>query len=191
MTTDDFPWEPPRAGSEAEHLFGALDRQRITFRWKADGLDAAGLRARFGASSLTIGALLKHLAFVEDFYSATKLAGRSPGPPWESVDWDAQPDYPFSSAGDDSPEELYALYDGAVARSRERFAAALSDGGLGQPVHDSGDDGQHPSLRRMVFDLVEEYGRHTGHADLIREGIDGLAGEDPPARWSATSGAGV
>ena len=45
-------------------------------------------------------------------------------------------------------------------------------------------DGQHASLRRLVFDLVEEYGRHTGHADLLREAVDGLVGEDPPAGWT-------
>ena len=45
------------------------------------------------------------------------------------------------------------------------------------------DDGQHASLRRLVFDLVEEYGRHTGHADLLREAVDGVVGEDPPAGW--------
>ncbi len=47
--TDDTPWEPPLAGTEVEHLVGALDRQRTTFRWKADGLDATGLRTRVGA----------------------------------------------------------------------------------------------------------------------------------------------
>ncbi len=47
------PWEPPFAGTEAEHLVGALDRLRAISRWKADGLDAAGLRARVGACSLT------------------------------------------------------------------------------------------------------------------------------------------
>ena len=62
----DYPWEPPLAGTEVEHLAGALDRLRATFRWKADGLDAVGLSATIGASSLTIGGLLKHLAFVED-----------------------------------------------------------------------------------------------------------------------------
>jgi hypothetical protein len=183
MTETDFPWEPPLAGSETEHLWGALDRLRTTFRWKADDLDAAGLQTTLGASSLTLGALLKHLAFVEDYYFATQLAGSSPGAPWESVDWDAEPEWPFTSAADDSPEQLYALYDGAVARSRARFDAAVADGGLDQPIHDSDEEGHHPSLRRMVFDLVEEYGRHTGHADLIREAVDGRVGEDPPARW--------
>ena len=66
MTSSDFPWEPPMAGTEVEHLVGALDRLRTTFQWKADGLDAAGLQTRIGASALTLGGLLKHLAFVED-----------------------------------------------------------------------------------------------------------------------------
>jgi Protein of unknown function (DUF664) len=56
----DTPWEPPLAGTEVEHLLGALDRLRATFRWKADGLDEAGLGVRVGASSLTLGGLLKH-----------------------------------------------------------------------------------------------------------------------------------
>ena len=66
MTTTDTPWEPPVAGTEAEHLVAALDRLRATFRWKADGLDATGLQTRIGASTLTLGGLLKHLAVCED-----------------------------------------------------------------------------------------------------------------------------
>lgn len=65
-TPSDVPWEPPLAGDEVGHLVGALDRLRTTFRWKADDLDVAGLRNRIGASSLTLGGLLKHLAVVED-----------------------------------------------------------------------------------------------------------------------------
>ena len=188
MTSSDFPWEPPFAGSEVEHLVGMLDRLRTTFRWKADGLDAAGLQARVGASSLTIGGMLKHLAFVEDFTFTVKLAGTSPGPPWESADWDGVPDWDFVSAADDSPEQLYAVWEEAVARSRARLDAALADGGLDQLVHLSSDDGRHPSLRRLVCDLIEEYGRHTGHADLLREDVDGVVGEDPPAGWRASTG---
>jgi hypothetical protein len=187
MTPTDFPWEPPLAGSEAEHLLGALDRLRTTFRWKADGLDDAGLRARLGSSSLTLGSLLKHLAFVEAFYARLKLAGRSPGAPWETVDWDANPGWDFASAGDDSAEDLYALYDDAVSDARGTYAAAIADGGLDQLV-DVNDDGRHASLRRLLFDLVEEYGRHTGHADLLREAIDGRVGEDPPPGWKPQSG---
>jgi hypothetical protein len=70
-----------------------------------------------------------------------------------------------------------------VQRSHERLAKALQHGGLDQPAHiDFGRYG-HPNLRRLLFDLLEEYGRHTGHADLLREAIDGRVGEDPPAQW--------
>jgi hypothetical protein len=89
----------------------------------------------------------------------------------------------FASAADDTPEELYGLWDGAVERSRARLVAALADGGLDQRVHISGPDDVHASLRRLLCDLIEEYGRHTGHADLIREAVDGVVGEDPPDNW--------
>ncbi len=187
MTNSDCPWEPPLAGNEAEQLVGALNRLRTTFRWKADGLDSAGLQTRIGASSLTLGGLLKHLAFVEEHCSATKLSGAPPGAPWDDVDWDADPDWEFNSAAGDTPQQLYALWDDAAERSRARIDAALADGGLGQYIHVSGAAGRHASLRRLVCDLIEEYGRHTGHADLLREAVDGLAGEDPPAGWRARS----
>jgi hypothetical protein len=188
MTNNDFPWEPPIAGTEVEHLIGALDRQRTTFRWKADDLDSAGLRAGIGSSALTLGGLLKHLAFAESYYFRTRLLGRSPGAPWETVDWDAEPDWPFTSAALDPPESLYALYDDAVSAARANLQAALADGGLDQPIAESWPDGRRPSVRRMVFDMLEEYGRHTGHADLLREAVDGRVGEDPPAGWRPRSG---
>jgi len=179
------PWEPPPAGTEAEHLVGALDRLRITFRWKAGDLDAAGLQTRIGASSLTLAGLLKHLALAEDHYFNAKLSGEPLGGSWDAVDWDSDPDWEFTSASDDTPEQLYALWDSAVARSRARFDAALADGGLDQRAHVSAPDGRHASLRRLLFDLIEEYGRHTGHADMLREAVDGLTGEDPPPDWRA------
>jgi hypothetical protein len=185
MTENETPWEPPVAGTEVEHLVGALDRLRATFRWKADDLDAAGLRARVGASSLTLGGLLKHLAAVEDYHFTAKMRGEPVGEPWAALGWDGSNDWEFSSAADDKPEELYALWDGAVERSRARLSAALEDGGLDQPVHVAWPDGRHASLRRLVCDLIEEYGRHTGHADLLREAVDGRVGEDPPPGWRA------
>ena len=181
MTT--IPWEPPIAGTEIEHLTGALDRLRTTFRWKAGGLDAAGLQTRIPTSSMTLGGLLKHLALVEDHYFGAKLRGEPMGAPWDSVDWDKEPDWEWTSAAEDTPEQLYALWDGAVERSRARLGAALADGGLDQPINLSWPDGRRPSLRRLLCDLIEEYGRHTGHADLLREAVDGLVGEDPPADW--------
>jgi Protein of unknown function (DUF664) len=188
MTTCEYPWEPPLAGSEVEQLLGALDRLRATFRWKADDLDDAGLKRRIGTSALTIGGLLKHLAAEEDYMATTKLAGQPMGAPWDANGWDGSNDWEFTSAANDTPGELYALYDGAVARSRARLDAALGNGGLDQPGHASGPNGEHASLRRLVCDLIEEYGRHTGHADLLREAVDGRIGEDPPAGWRAQPG---
>ena len=187
-TTNATPWEPPLAGTEVDHLVGALERLRTTFRWKADGLDSAGLQQRAGASTLTIGGLLKHLASCEDYTFTHKLRGEPIGAPWDATGWDGTNDWEFQSASDDSPEQLYALYDRAVDRSRERLTAALADGGLDQLIHVSMPDGTRANLRRLVFDFVEEYGRHTGHTDLLREAIDGRVGEDPHEGWTATSG---
>jgi uncharacterized protein DUF664 len=183
----DTPWEPPLAGTELEHLVGALDRLRTTFRWKTDDLDAAGLQTRVGASSLTLGGLLKHMAINEDFMFTRKLSGKSVGEPWESQ-WDGTDDWEFTSAAGDTPAQLYAFWDDAVERSRVRLAAALERGGLDQLVHVSSSEGEHASLRRLLCDLIEEYGRHTGHADLLREAVDGRVGEDPPPGWTPVSG---
>jgi len=188
MTNTDYPWEPPMAGTETAHLTGALDRLRTTFRFKADDLDAAGLQVRIGASSLTLGGLLKHLAVCEDNMFTVRLSGAPIGAPWEGTDWDSDSDWELTSAADDTPEQLYDLWDGAVERSRARLNAALANGGLDQSVHLTHPDGRHASLRRLVCDLIEEYGRHTGHADLIREAVDGRVGEDPPAGWRPKAG---
>jgi hypothetical protein len=188
MTTTDYWWEPPLAGTEAEHLAGALDRLRTTFRWKADDLDAAGLQARIGASSLTLGSLLKHLARAEDDIFGPKLSGAGRSAPFDAVDWDADPDWDLNSAADDTPEQLYAIWDTTIERSRARLKGALADGGLDQLVHLEWPGRGHLSLRRIVCDLIEEYGRHTGHADLLREAVDGRVGEDPPRGWHPVSG---
>jgi hypothetical protein len=190
MTNNDTPWEPPAAGTEVEHLVGALDRLRATFRWKADDLDTAGLQTRIGASTLTLGGLLKHLAAQEDHAFTTKLHGEPLGTPWDSNGWDGDNDWEFTSAADDTPERLYALWDGAVERSRAKLNAALANGGLDQLIHASWPDGRRASLRRLVCDMIEEYGRHTGQADLLREAVDGRVGEDPPAGWLAKAGDG-
>jgi len=103
MTSSDYWWVPPLAGTEAEHLVGALDRLRTTFRWKADDLDAGGLQTRIGASSLTLGGLLKHLARAEAQMFSTKLSGAPIGAPWDTTDWDSDSDWDFASAADDTP----------------------------------------------------------------------------------------
>ena len=174
------PWEPPLAGSEIEHLLGALDRLRTTFRWKADGLDATGLQLRIGASTMTLGGLLKHVALVEDEYFTGRLHDRELPAPWDGVDWDANPDWEWESAAADSPEELMELWKASVERSRKAVAEALADGDIDQLAKRVGRGGKAPSLRYILVDLIEEYARHTGHADLIRESIDGLTGEGAP-----------
>jgi len=171
-------------------VLGALDRLRATFRWKADGLDEQGLRTTVGPSSLTLASLLKHLAVAEDHNFAVKLAGAPMDPVWADNGWDEDADWELTSAVDDPPEKLYDLYDQAVARARARVDAAVADGGLDGAVAVTGPDGRPANLRRLVLDMVEEYGRHTGHADLLREAVDGRVGEDPPDGWQPVSGDG-
>ncbi len=176
-------WEPPLAGTEEAHVIGSLERLRATFRWKADGLDADQLRTRaVPTTELTAGGLLKHLAVCEDDTFAWRLAGRPPET-WMLAP-EGQDPATWQFTAEEPAEELYGLWEAAVGRSRQRLREALADGGLDRPVHLEY-DGQRVSLRRLVFDLIEEYARHTGHLDLIREAIDGRVGEDPPADWPA------
>jgi len=172
--------ELPIVGDETGLLLGVLDRTRRVIAWKTGGLDSVGLRTSLGPSSVTLGGLVKHLALVEDFWFTNRLSGRNPGPPWDGVDWDADPDWEWRSAADDSPEELYALWRGAVERSRASVAEALTRGDLGQLVAWGDASDERVNLRRLVVDMIDEYARHNGHADLIRESLDGLVGEDPP-----------
>jgi hypothetical protein len=176
------PELPPRpfsaAPDEVEALLGALHRNRRTFAWKTGGLDADSMRRTLGPSTVTLGGLVKHLALVEDHYFTHQLHGRSYPAVWapmgEDDNWD------WSSAGDDSPEELRSLWLEAVARSQAAVDEALADGGLDRRMVANPDGSEAFSLRRVLVDMIEEYARHTGHADLIRESIDGLVGEDAP-----------
>ncbi|HWG01596.1 MAG TPA: DinB family protein [Trebonia sp.] len=179
---EGYAYESPLAGSETEHLIGSLERQRAIFAWKCGNLDAAGLRATLGRSAMTLGGLLKHLTAVEDGHFARLLLDERPVPPWDTVDWDADPDWEWRTAADDTPDQLYTMWADAVQRSRKVVADALARGGLDQLGAYVNADGSRPSLRRIIFDLVEEYARHIGHADLLRESVDGLTGEDPPPR---------
>lgn len=171
--------EPPLAGDETATLLGSLERQRATFAWKCSGLDAAGMQATVSVSSMTLGGLVKHLALVEDVSFSRRLLGRDLQSLWETADFD-DPDWEWHSAADDTPEQLLRLWQDAVARSRAAVAEVLADGDLGQLARVS-PWVEPPSLRRTLVDLIEEYARHVGHADLIREAVDGLTGEDPPA----------
>jgi hypothetical protein len=129
---------------------------------------------------MTLGGLLKHLALVEDDYFSVRLLGRRPQFPFDGVDWDADRDWEWHSAREDTPEQLMELWRSTVTRSRASIRAALAEGGLGGPARWVSPSGHTPSLRRLLIDIIEEYARHVGHADLIRESVDGLVGEDPP-----------
>jgi hypothetical protein len=173
--------EPPVDADETATLLGFLDYQRATLAWKVSGVDAAGLRATVGVSTMTLGGLLKHLALVEDEYFTRQLTGAPAlSPPFDAVDFDADPDWEWRTAADDSPEELLALWESCVARSRTNLASAYAEGPDAHSRTPWSDD-RPPALRRLMVDMIEEYARHTGHADLIRESIDGLVGEGVPS----------
>ena len=126
---------------------------------------------------MTLGGLLKHLAYVEDSWFSRTLHARERHAPWDTVDWSADEDWDWHSAADDSPAELRALWSESVERSRARVAEAVADGGMGRLADRAFPDGQRVSLRWIVCHLIEEYARHNGHADLLRESVDGETGE--------------
>ena len=175
--------EPPLDAGESGTLLFALERARAQFAWKVGGLDAAALNRRHPPSATTLGGLVKHLAQVEDSSVARMLTGEPLGSPWDSAPED-EPiwEWAYRSAADDAPAELYGLWQAAVERSRATWARLLAAGGLEQLSVYTTPDGEHPNLRRVMIDTIEEYQRHTGHADLLREAVDGLVGNDPPQR---------
>ncbi|HYY11880.1 MAG TPA: DinB family protein [Kineosporiaceae bacterium] len=169
--------EPPLVAGETAMLTGFLEYQRATLAWKTSGVDAAGLAATVGVSTMTLGGLLKHMAYVEDAWCTVRLHARPPSAPWDTVDWAADQDWDWHSAADDSPDTLRELWQQAVERSRAAVAEALDAGGLDTVAAGKARDGRAPSLRWILCHLIEEYARHNGHADLLRESVDGATGE--------------
>ena len=174
MSTD-----PPASGPEAEPLSAFLYFHRETLRWKTAGLTREQLAATAAASTMTLGGMLKHLALVEDHWFSCVFLGREPGEVWRDVDWDADPDWEWHSAGDDTPEALRGLLDAAVRSSQEVVREALTrpEGLDALSVRESRRGEGRFSLRWIVVHMIEEYARHNGHADLIRESVDGQTGE--------------
>ena len=169
--------EPPLSADEAATLLVFLAYQRATHTWKTAGLDPDALQVSVAASSITLGGLLKHLVRVEDYWFSRRLHGHPAQPPFDAVDRQADPDWEWTSAAADSPDDLRELWRAAVTRSHERVAEALADGGLDGAAKVPWPDGTSPSLRWILVHMVEEYARHNGHADLIREAVDGETGE--------------
>jgi uncharacterized damage-inducible protein DinB len=169
--------EPPHDADETATLLGFLDFHRATLAWRCEGLDAAGLGVTVGASSMTLGGMLAHMAFVEDHWFSYHLHGRPRQAPWDNADWASDPDLDWHLAALRTPDELLAMWSAAIDRSGDLIAEALAGGGLDQPARRAWSDGRAPSLRWILVHMIEEYARHNGHADLIRESIDGQVGE--------------
>lgn len=173
--------EAPLAAGELATLTAFLDHQRDTLRLKAAGLDHAGLHTALSPTTLTLGGLLHHLAFVEHWWTSHVLLGRPFAEPWASLDWESDEDAEITAAPGLPVEELWRRYDDEVEASRARVAEVVAADGdraldrlcvLGR----HGDPAQRASLRWVLLHLVEEHARHLGHADLLRQAVDGTTG---------------
>jgi hypothetical protein len=173
-----------RLSGEAITVLTILERNRRTFAWKTSGLDQDGLGATTATSTMTLGGLVKHMALVEADWMAVKLAGEPYGDPWDSVDFEADPDWEWRTGATDSPVELKRLWTASVSRSRAIVDGVLRHRGMDGRASWSKRDGRSPTVREMLLDMIEEYARHTGHADILRESIDGLVGEGAPATFT-------
>jgi uncharacterized damage-inducible protein DinB len=168
MPEDNRP-EPPHVGGEAETLSGFLDFLRATVLWKLEGLDDEQLRRPMVPSGTSLLGMVKHLAYVERSWFQGVWAGQEVSLPWTKEDPDA--DWRIEPA--ETTADVLALYQAECDRSREIVAAA-SD--LGEAV-------THPrwqeklSRRWILAHMIEETARHAGHADILREQLDGAVGE--------------
>jgi uncharacterized damage-inducible protein DinB len=170
--------DPPLHGDEVTILRSFLDYHRDTFRWKCSGLTQAQLAIALPPSDMTLGGMMKHLAIVESSWFERVFSGRDVMPPFDTVDRDD--DWEWHSAADDTPAQLRAYLDEAARRSDAVVDGALSraEGLDSMSVQGTRRDPRARfSLRFILVHLIEEYSRHNGHADLIRESIDGLTGE--------------
>ena len=177
MDWTDLPKTECLLGDESEMLQFALDRVRQQFAWKTGGLTAEQLRQQHAPSTMTLAGLIKHMTFVEDGF--TSQAAEQPlGPPWDARSWPDNDQWGWESAITDDPGDLYAAWYTAAARSRSTWAKLSENDGLDVIVDDP-DPMWNKKRRRILIDLLEEYLKHTGHADLLREAVDGLRGNDP------------
>lgn len=166
---------PPTHGPELLQLRAWLDFHRRTLMQKAAGLSQQQLAQRLAPSTLTLGGLLKHMALVEDNWFSVVLLGNDDAEPWRGIDWDDDPDWEFRTAADDSPEVLFGLLDDAINAS-DRVLDEIGDDLDRFAKVESRHTGTPFDLRWIMIHTVEEYARHNGHADLIRESIDGTTG---------------
>ena len=169
--------DPDTAGDELTSLSQFLDFHRATLVIKVSGLSSEQLAARaVPSSAITLGGMLKHLALVEDDWFQVKFLGRPELEPWASAPFDVDPDWDWHSAVDDTPDDLLRLYDAACTRSRAAVVEVGGDLDRRSAVTDPR-TGATISLRWILLHMIEETARHNGHADLLREAIDGSVGE--------------
>ncbi|WP_145804386.1 DinB family protein [Kribbella amoyensis] len=172
-TTDDsaFRAEPPQVAGERELLQGFLDFHRGTLRWKISGLTSAQLvRPTVDPSPMSLLGLVRHLTEVERQWFEICLAER----PIKPVLWtDEHPDGDFDLVEAAAAERDLAAYDAMVATSDKIVAGYDLDHTFRRP----GRGDAEYSVRWLYLHMIEEYARHNGHADLLRERIDGLVGE--------------
>jgi uncharacterized damage-inducible protein DinB len=170
--------EPPLRGSEVDTLRSFLAYHRETFRWKTQDLNQQQLATPLSPSTMTLGGMMKHLAVVESSWFSEDFRGGPLMAPFDTAPWEEDRDWEWHTAAQDSPEQLRALFDDAVTRSDRIIEEALARGGLDQlSVAKDHRTGEPYSLRWILVHMIEEYARHNGHADLIRESIDGMTGE--------------
>jgi hypothetical protein len=168
------PWpspertDPPFVADEREALEAWVDYHRATLLMKCAGLDPEQLSARSSPpSSLSLLGLVRHLTEVESWFH--DFDGEPEGD-WYSTEED--PDACFNAVDPSHADTDLAAYRGSVERAR----AAVEGRGLDE-ISPVPDDGHDVSLRWIYLHMIEEYARHNGHADLLRERIDGATGE--------------
>lgn len=173
--------EPDLAVGELETLVGFLEFHRATLEWKTRGLTDKQLRQRITLSTMTLGGLLMHVAYVEEHWFVGVVHDRDRESPWSEVDWKATPDWEWDAAHTMTGDAMRAQWNTSVERSRAALSAALESAGSDDPLAMLAKrlrpSGEPVSLRWVLVHMIEEYARHNGHADLLREAIDGETGE--------------
>lgn len=166
--------DPKSEGSEFSLLKEYLDYQRETVLMKTAGLNRRQMAQTLPPSSLTLAGLLYHLALVEENWMEVRFCGLADREPWAQVDWEADPEWEFRNAVNIDPDQLRLRYRQACDRSREIVSKANGPHQLSaKPLH----SGDFFSLSWIMLHLIEETARHAGHADLLREAVDGEVGE--------------
>lgn len=174
--------DPPSHGTVLQVLRGFVDFHRQTLLTKASGLSAEQLRTRHEPSAITLGGMLAHVAFVEDYWVQYVFLGHDPTEPFASAPWEEDEDWEWTWGARSEPDSVRALLVQTWERSDAAFDAVVADAADEAEaldtwsVRDRGDEGK-VTLAYLLIHLVEEYARHNGHADLLREALDGTTGE--------------